>query len=109
MREIDGLAGELGGPAGVVAEHLGAADDVDSARHAERLAVVERLESARARRAFASISIGELPQQLGALAAASFAATAPLSNAARAAFDREIDVGLVALGDLRDHAGRRPG
>ena len=102
LREGDGFAGDLGGPAGHVAQHLGAVDEVGVADVDDRLAVVDRFKLGQ----FVLVrldQVGELPHELGALAAGHFAPGARLECCTRGR-DRGIDVSGAAFAYLRDHA-----
>ena len=102
LRQADGLAGQLGGPAGRVADHLAAHGDVGMADIGDRLAVVERLELGQLVAVLLD-QLGEPPHQLGAVAAA-HAAPGPGLERRPGGRDRGIDVGGIALRHLRDDA-----
>ena len=96
----DGLAVVLVGPAGVVAIGLDGQRQVGVERIAVGLAVVERFQSGQL--LFVLLDeVGELVQQPAALGGADLGPGAFLERLA-GGLDGEIDVGLVALGDLAD-------
>src|SRR5207302_1727761 len=104
LRETDGLARELRGPAGHVADDLATVDQVGIADVGDRLAVVEGFELGELVTIFLD-QLGELPHQLGAIAAGHRLPGAALEGRPRGR-DRGVDVGRIALGNPRDDTAR---
>ena len=96
----DGLAVDLVGPAGVVAVGLDGQRQVGVERIAVGLAVVERFEGGQLFLVLLD-EVGELVEQPAAFGGAHLRPGAFLEGLA-GGLDGEIDVGLVALGDLAD-------
>ena len=96
----DGLAVILVGPAGVIAIRFDGEGKVGVERIAVGFAVVERFQSGQLR-AMLFDKVGELVEQPAALGGAGLGPGAFLERLA-SGFDGEIDVGLIALGDLAD-------
>ena len=104
-RDVDGLAVDLGGPAGHVVEQVGGERHVRAERDGIGLAVVERLEL----REFLRVLEDQVPDPPDDAAAVGWRHPAPRAVLERGTgrADRAVDVLGVALGDARQSlAGR---
>ena len=102
----DGLAVDLVGPAGVVAEAVDHQRQVGVAALADRLAVVERLQLGQLVDVLLD-QVGELVHQAAAVAGVHLAPGAGVERLA-GGLDRQVDIGGIPLGDLGDDfLGRR--
>ena len=105
-RERDGRAGNLGGPAAHIAEHVDGERHVRHAGDGNGLAVVDRLDLGE----FLAVlfdQFGELPQQFAALGGRHLAPGTFIEGAS-GRLDGTVDILRVGFGDLRqDGPGRR--
>ena len=96
----DGVAFDLGGPAGHVAEHVHGAGHVGDARDGEGLAIVERFEL----REFVGVlfdEVGELPDEPAAFGGSHLRPRAAIEGRA-GGVDGAIDVLFLAFGDASE-------
>src|SRR4028119_1003575 len=95
---------DLVGPAGVIAERLDGARDVDVARFEDRLAVVERLEQGE----LVDVGFDGIgPPREGAATPAGGAAGPAAVEGARGGLHRPVDVRGARRGDLAEGLFRR--
>ena len=97
-RDVDRVALDLGGPAGHVVEQVRRQRHVRAARHADRLAVVERLELGELLGVLED-EVADLPDEAASLGRRHAAPRAAFEGVTRGA-DRPVDVFGISLGHV---------